>query len=328
MTIPFRWLCHLVVLPMTVLPASGMGASSVGVPIMQDLDLRQVQIVLVAAPEFRERFYDRTMNLLTKAGLHLPPRNKPDSPPTATLRVTLNPTPLGDSCPGNVLYEPSLALIEQVIVPRNSEVMHDITWSTGTPPQVRASVSVEELEADLDGFIQKFIASYKLGNPGWRLLYGHQDWKTSERPPVAVSPSVSEAPEVRAGVSLKGLDVDRLRLSVLAGRWTEPLATRALDQLTNAGLPVSLDQRGHGGASLSLELIRRSIDNHCPGKILYETGLFLVEQVLIKRNPQISIWSDTWTHENLQIVPPRSVQQLESDQDALLKQFIRSFQPK
>lgn len=328
MTIPFRWLCLLFVLPMTVLPRSGMAARSVDVPIMQDLDLHQVQIALVAAPEFRERFYDRTLSLFAKAGLHLPPRNKPDSPPAATLRVTLNPTPLGDTCPGNVLYEPSLALIEPVIVPRNSELMHDITWSTGTPPQVRAPVSVEELDADLDGFLQTFIASYTLGNPGWRLPDEHDDRKTSERPPVAVSPSVSEVPDLRAGVSLKGLDLDTLQLSVLAGRLTTPLATRALHQLTDAGLPVSLDQRGNGGAGLSLELIRRPIDDYCPGKILYEAGPYLVEQVLIKRNPQISIWSDTWTRENLQIVPPRSVQQLESDQVGLLKQFIGSFNAK
>jgi hypothetical protein len=38
----------------------------------------------------------------------------------------------------------------------------------------------------------------------------------------------------------------------------------------------------------------------------------------------ISIWSDTWLREAVQIVPPLSLHQLESDQDALLQEFIRA----
>ena len=331
MTTLFRWMCLLFMLSMTSLSGSGMAALYVDAPITHDLDLNQVQLVVVAAPEFKERLYDRTMSLFANADLPLPPRDQPYSPLGATLKLTLNPTPLGDTCPGNVLYEPSLALIEQVIVPRNSEVMQDITWSTGTASQARAPVAVDELETDLDGLVQTFITNYKLGNPGWPSQETRHDRKTSESPRVDQRPAhpvVSELPDARAGVSLIGLDVDTLHLSVLAGRLSNTLAARALDQLTHAGLPVSLDQRGNDAAILSLELIRRSIEVQCPGKTLYEPGLFLVEQVRIKRNPQILIWSDTWVREALQVVPPVSLQQLESDQDALLKQFIRSFQAK
>ena len=321
----------LVVLSITALSASGMAVSDANVPTTQNLDLSQVRLVIETSPEFKARFYDRTMNLFAKAGLHLPSPDQPLSPPAATLKLTLNPTPIGDTCPGHVLYGPSLALIEPVIVSRNLEVMHDITWSSYTPPQVRAPVPVEELETDLDGYVYHFIAAYKVGNPGWEAQETRHDRKTSESPRVdqrPASPIVSEVPDARAGVSLNGLDVDTLQLSILAGRLSKTLATQALRQLNRAGLPVSLNQRGNDAPILSLELSQRSVEGQCPGLILYESGLFLVEQVRVKRNPQIFIWSDTWVRETLQIVPPVSREQLESAQDALLEQFIHSFQTK
>ena len=328
MTIPFRWLCLLIVLSMTSLSAYGKAAAVVDVPITHGLDLNQVPLVVVAAPEFKEQLYDRAINLFAKAGLPLPPRNQPHSLLRAALKLTLKTTPLGDTCPGKVLYEPSLALIEQVIVPRNSEVMHDITWSTGTVSQARGPVAVDELETDLDEFIQTFITTYKQGNPGWRSQEMRQDRKAAESPLALQRPAPpveAELHDARIGASLTGLDVDTLHLSVLAGRFSKQLTARVLHQLASTGLPASPDQHGTDAAVLSLELIQRSIETQCPGKILYEPGLFLVEQVRIKRNPQILIWSDTWVRETLQVVPPRSLQQLGSDQEALLKQFIHSF---
>jgi hypothetical protein len=303
--------------------------NDVDVPITQDLDLSQVQLFVVAAPEFKERLYNRAIILFAKADLPLPPRAQAYSTFGATLKLTLKTTLLGATCPGNVLYEPSLALIEQVIVPRNSEVMHDITWLTGSGSQARAPVSVEELEADLDRLVQTFITNYKRGNPGWHSKEMRHDRKTSEGPrddQGPASPVLSEVPDTRAGVSLNGLNVDTLHLSVLAGKLSKSLAIRAVHQLTSAGLPVSFDQRGNDAAILSLELIQRSVEGQCPDRILYEPGLFLVEQVRIKRNPQILIWSDTWVRETLQVIPPVSIQRLESDQRDLLKQFIHSFQ--
>ena len=329
--ITIRWICLLFMLSIISLLASGRAAPYVDVPITRDLDLNQVQLVVVAAPEFRERLYNRAMRLFAKAELPLPPLDQRYSPLAVTLKLTLTTTPLGDTCPGNVLYEPSLALIEQVIVPRNSEVMHDITWLTGAGSQARAPVSVEELETDLDGLVQTFITNYKLGNPGRHPQEMRHDRESSESPVIdrrPASPVVPEVPDARAGVSLNGLDVDNMHFSILAGRLSTSLATRALHQLTHSGLPVSLDQHGNDAAILSLELIQRSVEDQCPGRILYEPGLFLVEQVRIKRNPRILIWSDTWVRETVQVVPPVSMQQLESDQDALLKQFIHSFQAK
>jgi hypothetical protein len=97
-----------------------------------------------------------------------------------------------------------------------------------------------------------------------------------------------------------------------------------LEQLAAAGLPASPAQTGSGAVTLGIELLQQPLEDRCPGYVLYTRGLYLVEQVRIVRNPMISIWSDTWLREAVQIVPPLSLHQLESDQDALLQEFIRA----
>lgn len=101
-----------------------------------------------------------------------------------------------------------------------------------------------------------------------------------------------------------------------------------MQQLTEAGLSLSEEPNGNTAVTVGVELIQRSLDNQCPGRVLYEQGLYLVEQVRIKRNPQVSIWSDTWLRESVGIVPPVPIHQLDVDQDALVQQFIESFQTK
>ena len=126
MTTSFRWMCLFVLLSITSLPITGLVDSHAAAPTTLNLDLNHVRLVMEAAPEVKARLYDRTMNLFVKAGLPLSPPDQPHSPSTATLKLTLNPTPLGNTCPGNVLYEPSFALLEPVTGPRNAEVMQEI----------------------------------------------------------------------------------------------------------------------------------------------------------------------------------------------------------
>jgi len=75
---------------------------------------------------------------------------------------------------------------------------------------------------------------------------------------------------------------------------------------------------------MSLELTQRALDDRCPGKVLYEQGLYLVEQVRVTRRPLVSLWSDTWLQESVRIVPPRSLRELETDQRLLLQEFLQS----
>ena len=292
----------------------------------QNLDLRQVQFVVVASPEVRARLYDRTMTLFAKAYLPLPHAGDSNSPAKATLILTLDPQPLDASCPDKVLYRPSLLLVEPVIIQRNSVVMNDTTWLLETPTQVREPVEISKLETDLDRLIQQFITDYKVGNPGWQ----SQGISPNPRRPRAdhepTSLILSEANDAQANSSLRHLNVDTLQVHISAGRYSQPLTTRAIQYLRQAGLSVPPDGKGDGAVTLGVELTQQTLEDQCPGNVLYESGLYLVEEVRVKRNPQVSIWSDTWLRETMQIVAPVPLRQLESDQDALLKQFIRSFQ--
>ncbi|NWF73715.1 MAG: hypothetical protein HXY51_11840 [Nitrospirae bacterium] len=292
----------------------------------QNLDLNQVQFVVVASPGVRARLYDRAMTLFAKADLPLPHAGNSHTPATATLTLTLDPHPLDASCPDKVLYGPSLLLVEPVIIQRNSVVINDTTWLLETRTHVRNPVEISNLETDLDRLIQQFITDYKAGNPGW---HSRGTSPNPERPRAGHEPTGpihSEANDARANSSLRHLNVDTLQVHISAGRFRQPLTTRAIRHLREAGLLVPLDGKGNGAVTLGVELTQHSLEDQCPGHVLYESGLYLVEEVRIKRNPQVSIWSDTWLRETMLIVAPVPLRQLESDQDALLNQFIRSFQ--
>lgn len=319
MTTHGRWVSFCCVVAMTPVSAHG-GSAQFAMPT-HGLDLKQVQLVVVAAPELRDRLYGHAMAQFAKAGLSLPSPDQPHAPFAATLKLILDPQPLHETCPGKVLYGPSLALIEPVVLPRNSVVWRDITWSTSSEPRVHEPLSAVQLEEDLEKLIDQFVTSYKHANPGWQS-------RETERFPDPAPSLVLDSAGARGDAGLKNLPVNMLELSVMAGRWTIPLTTRAVHQLTKAGLPISRNRHGSGAVTLSVELIQRSIGDHCPGKVLYESGLYVVEEVQVQRNPRIPIWTDTWARESIRIVAPVSLQQLESDQDALLRQFIHSLQAK
>ncbi|MEC4890039.1 MAG: hypothetical protein RI101_08255 [Nitrospira sp.] len=292
---------------------------------MRDLDLHHIRLVVKSAPEMTDRFRERVTNLFLTAGLSLYSPAQTYTAPTALLKLTLYPAPLGDICPTKVLYTPSIVLIEPVLVPRNSEVMQDITWSAETSPQARPPLTIEELEQDLDWLIWRFIKAYQLANSARPQQKVESEQANSMNPHGDDGPSPL-TPDTRTGVSMHGLSLDRVQLSVVAGRLTPPLATKALRQFRAAGLSISLEPQGQDTASLSLEMTQRAISEHCPGKVFYKAGLFLVEQVTLIRNQRIRIWSDTWAREHIQIAPPVSLQQFESDQESLLGEFIRAFQ--
>jgi hypothetical protein len=102
------------------------------------------------------------------------------------------------------------------------------------------------------------------------------------------------------------------------------LEERAVRQLTAAGLSAAAPSGTEAPLTLSIELVQQSLQDRCPGLVLYEAGVFLVEEVQLRRNPSAVIWSDTWMREQVRIVPPVTRAQLETDLDALIEQFIRS----
>lgn len=322
MTGRFLWLWIFSMAWTVSLSSNGMAGTTAYVAATQNLDLTQVQLVVVASLEWQAHLYDRTMALFADAGLPLPGTAiDGTSPPITTLTLTLAPRSLGDSCPGKVLYKPALSLTEPVIIPRNSVVIHDISWFLGTDTHVRDPVHISQLEADVDRLVQQFITDYKASNPEWPShIPANLERPRGDREPArALEPETNDA---HSDASLKDLREHSLHVSVMAGRATVPLKSRAVHQLTEAGLCVASEPSHADAVTLDLELVQRSIDDQCPGKVLYEQGLYLVEQVRIQRNPLVWMWTDTWLREMVDILPPVAPQQLQTDQDALLQQFL------
>lgn len=321
-----HWLALPFALVAFLLPDRGIAASSPYVQTTEGLDLNRVRFAISAPPEFTSRLSQHARSLFAKAGLPPLQSDSPHMPSIATLTLTLNSQPLSDACPGHVLYAPSLRLTEPVLIPRNSAVINDITWLAHTGAQVRRSVTIADLERDLEDFFNQFIADYRTTNGGARSSI--PETASAVPHPYAPPPDAAiTAPEpFHSDSTLKALPIDQLQISVSAGRFSHALTARALQQFNNAGLALSPGQHHNGQLTLGVELIQQPVEDRCPGKVLYEPGLYLVEQIQLTRNQRVSIWSDTWLRETTQLVSPRSREQLESDQDALLQQFIHALQ--
>jgi hypothetical protein len=323
-----RTLLHWLALPFALvaflLPGRGIAASSPYVQTTDGLDLNRVRFAISAPPEFTSQLVQRATALFAEAGL---PPLQPDSShmrSIATLTLTLDPQPLRSDCPGHLLYAPSLALTEPVLIPRNSVIMDNVTWLAHTGAQIRKSVTIADLEHDLEEFMYQFIADYRATNggthssiPGTASAVPHPDAPPPDAATTAPEPLHSDS-------TLKALRIDQLQISVSAGRFSHALTVRALQQFNNAGLTLSPGQHHNGQLTLGVELIQQPLEDRCPGKVLYESGLYLVEHIQLTRNRRVLIWSDTWLRETAQVVAPRTQAQLESDQDALLRQFIDS----
>lgn len=304
--------------------ANGLAATTAYVATTQNLDLNHVQLVVVASPESKARLQDQATALFAEAGLPVPASpTLGSSSATATLTLTLHPRLIGDACPGKVLYAPSLSLTEPVIIPRNLATISDITWLWGNDPQVGDPLDASQLQADVDRLVLQFITDYKAGNPEWPShMPAHIDTPRADGEPADLMGTKTENTDGRA--SLKDLREHPIHVSVTAGRATEPLRNRAVHQLTEGGLRVSSVRNGAAAVTVDVELVQRPIDDQCPGKVLYEGGLYLIEQVQIQRNPLVWIWTDTWLREIREVRPPATPHQLQMDQDALLQLFLHS----
>lgn len=318
------WLVLSLAIGCSFHPANGLAASSAYVQTTENLDLHHVHFAIAAPPEVVSRLSARARSRFAQAGLTLGDPDGRGKAPIATLTLTLSAQPLTETCPGHVLYTPSLTLSEPVLITRNATLMNDVTWLAHTGPQVREPVTVSDLEQDLDTFIEQFIADYRTANAG--VHHSNSDSiPTVSQTDLPPSGSVTGEPEkTYPDAGLKELRADQFRISISGGRFTQALTTRALQQFSDAGYPLKPSHGQDNQVTLGVELTQRTLEDRCPGKVLYESGLYLVEQVQLARNRRVSIWSDTWLRETTQVLTPRSQQQLESDQDALLRQFIDS----
>lgn len=140
---------------------AGADPSKDSVPTVANLNFDKVRIMLQTNPEFYKRLYERLTRTLKTAGIY---RGEAENP-IATLKFNLNPRPLDlASCKGDLLYDPSLELIEQVTIPRNAVTTWASTWVVLRPAHVFETIPVEKLEADMDEFLKEFIVAYQMGN--------------------------------------------------------------------------------------------------------------------------------------------------------------------
>lgn len=306
---------------MVLLPTNGLAATTAYVKTTEQLDLRHVRLIIIAPPRSQDALRHRVMTHFSHAGLPLSESDSSQEHSPTLLTLTLNPKSVDLTCPGKVLYAPSLELTELVTSPRTGVSYPDKTWVFSTQPEVLDSVTPQHIEADLDRLVTQFITDYTTANRPKRSPERHSAPFVESTQPAPLSPNRDPAHQNRSLGDLR-----TVRLSVLAGKWSSALKDTAVSQLASAGISPPSDFAESGIVDLSLELIQHPLGDRCPGYVLYERGLYLVEEIQISRRPQVRLWSDTWVQDSLQIVPPRSRQELEADQTELLRTFLSSHQ--
>jgi hypothetical protein len=287
---------------MVLPPAPATAGTTAYKDTLEGLDLSLVQFLVIAPPELTDALRSRGMALFAQAGLSQPGSQASSSAVPVTLTLSLDPQPIGGTCPGMALYAPSLTLTEPVAIPRNGVVFHDATWLVGNATQVSKSIERRWMEEDLDGFINQFIADYREAN-------------AHRRPQDRREPSAGEDRADRALQTLRTVNV-----TVLAGRHSPALKRQAEHQLTEAGFTVS----SGGAADLSIELLQQPLGDQCPGQVLYDRGIYLVEPVQLVRRPRVSFWTDTWYRAAERFRPLVSQDEMDSDMRQLIQDFIRS----
>jgi hypothetical protein len=306
---------------MLLLPALGLAATTAYMKTTEQLDLRHVRLVILAPPAWQERLRRRVMTHFTRAGLPLPDSGSPREQSPALLTLTLNPKPVEQTCPGKVLYAPSLVLTEPVTSLRTGVVYQDTTWMVALDARVLPPVTLQHMEQDVDRFVTQFITDYHAANRAEHSREPHPAPLAESPAPTSLSPDSAPSHQHR-----RLGDLRTVRLSVLAGAWSSALRDAAVRQLLAAGIRSSSDGTDSGAVDLSLEFIEHPLGDHCPGHVLYERGLYLIEEVRVSRRPEVRLWNDTWVQDSLQIVSPRSRQDLETDQADLVRTLLRSYQ--
>ncbi len=285
----------------TLLLASPLMAATAYKETTGDLDLSRVRLVVAAPPHLAALLQDRALMRFRQAGFRLAGLETADAP-LATLTLTLNPQPIA-ACPGMVLYAPSLTLTEPVAIARTGAVYLDATWIAGSDKEVAESIDSVRMEKDLDEFVSQFLTDYRAAN--------------TRRPSQMRAVSETSAQRQHPAVPV-------MHVSVLAGGVSPALKARAERQLAEAGFRTAATSSTDEVIDLSIELIQRPLEGLCPGQVLYERGIFVVEPVRVARSPRVTLWSDTWHEDSVRIMPPRSASALAEDQQTLLEGFIRT----
>ena len=304
------------------------GASAQSTALLQGLDLRRVGVEIVAPAELRLRLRHHVLAYTAHRGVVLADTGGMDTKLLAELRLTLMPEPIGDACREKVLYAPSLALIEPVIVLRNQLRMRDSTWSKGVAPHVRTRPTTEDLENEAERLVTRFLEDYRRANPAGVTSpesgANAEDMVDTQDGIVPELIADSVLPDARGDAALRELSEEVLQLSVLTNESARDVTKHVFERLDAGGLVLSRQRRSEAPVTLGIEQFQQPLDPQCPGRILLETGLFVIEEVRAPRAPDAPLWSDTWARQSRRVDGPMTEAQLAGEREALLDQFIQS----
>jgi hypothetical protein len=293
-------------------------------PTTANLNPAHVQLVVNTDPKFLKQFSILAMEDLRKAGIHVTHFDNASADTSAELLLTLKQEPLNGVCPDMVSYTASLALIEDVVLERSGEVIKDSTWEGTQPPSVRRQpVTGQEMERDLHELIGRFIINFKLGNPA--KLPPPSPPRDVEREKKSVDAENKRPVEkVASRATLRDLNFEIVAFSSWAGASTKDLHDRALATASKGGIQLRSVPAGNN-PQLSLTLDYRKSDEVCADKGIYSAKLELAEPVKIQRPPGVYVWTTTWVRQITRVSEPPRKEQLETDSDELLRQFIAAY---
>jgi hypothetical protein len=125
---------------------------------------------------------------------------------------------------------------------------------------------------------------------------------------------------------LRKLDVRKVGLRIDSqAEVSQRLRARAIARLKKVGLEPASDLPGTPvDAVLVLVVNQIPLGKKCAGKVLYDSKIYLIDDVTIKRDPEIKLEAITWSlapgHPS--VVEAVPIESLEADADRLIDQFI------
>jgi hypothetical protein len=110
----------------------------------------------------------------------------------------------------------------------------------------------------------------------------------------------------------------------LITNFAHKLEARAVKRLTDSGLykPAERLLESSGGSGLRLSFRPMPLSD-CPGKVLYEATIELLEEITIKRDPDRFVRTRTWHTDRTGVMDKTAVMAaVESDLDSFIDEFI------
>ena len=167
------------------------------IPTTTGLDFAKVRFIVSAPEEFVDRLQERAEKQLEA---ELGPRDM-NAESVGTLRLDFSCEPEVIAGHGILQCRRELRLEERVIPVRNVNKPQGrrpqpwaTTWLYHSPmPDIRESISIEELEAEADKFIEQFIIAYKLGQ-WWKKKWEEESNANQKDEAADASPSPSVIP--------------------------------------------------------------------------------------------------------------------------------------